>query len=353
MAEPTRTPSTSAPALGGGANESATVGRRPWFGIRRPVGPVAAIVLACLCIACCLGLWWLATRGEVEQRWISPAALPSPAETFSSFPSLWNDRALAQNIWVTLRRVALGFALAAVVGIPVGIVAGCYPAAQAFLTPVVLFGRNIPIAALIPLTYFLFSINEFQKVMFIFLACVAFVISDTAASIRDVGQQYVDTAYTLGAKRWQVISKVLVPLGLPAVFDSLRILFGLAFGYIMLAETIRIGNEAPGVGNLILTSQRIGPRAHIILIILIIPVVALVIDRLLFWCQRQLFPYRFGGAGLLLQVWQGSTAIWENLKSSVLKPIPPYDRLELPADAKKIVVATPEQIAELRRRWKP
>ena len=72
--------------------------------------------------------------------------------------------------------------------------------------------------------------------MFIFIACVAFVISDTARAIADVGSHYIDTAYTLGASRWQMILKVLVPLAMPSVFNSLRLLFGLAFGYIMLAE---------------------------------------------------------------------------------------------------------------------
>ncbi len=238
-----------------------TVGHRPWFAIRRPVGPVTNIGLGLFCLLVCFGLWWVSTRGEVEQRWISPAALPSPVETFSSFPSLWKQRLLLANTFVTLRRVALGFALAAAIGIPLGVLAGCFPAAQSFLQPLILFGRNIPIAALIPLTFFFFGINDFQKVMFIFLACVAFVVADTAASVRDVGQQYIDTAYTLGAKRWPVIAKVLVPLSMPTVFDSMRILFGLAFGYIMLAETIKLGNEQGGLGNLILTSQRIGPRA--------------------------------------------------------------------------------------------
>ena len=99
--------------------------------------------------------------------------------------------------------------------------------------------------------------------MFIFIACVAFIISDTARAIGDVGSHYVDTAYTLGASRWQVIMKVLVPLAMPSVFNSLRLLFGLAFGYIMLAESIKLGDEAGGLGDIINTSQRRGPREHI------------------------------------------------------------------------------------------
>ena len=72
-----------------------------------------------------------------------------------------------------------------------------------------------------------------RESMFIFIASVAFIVSDTARAIGDVRESYVDSAYTLGARRWQTIMKVLVPLALPSVFNSLRLLFGLAFGYIM------------------------------------------------------------------------------------------------------------------------
>jgi hypothetical protein len=96
-----------------------------------------------------------------------------------------------------------------------------------------------------------------------------------------------------------VILKVLVPLAMPSIFNSLRLLFGLAFGYIMLVEFVKLGGEVGGIGDIIIVSQRRGPREHIILLLMIIPVVALAIDRLLFWIQKELFPYRYGGIGLL------------------------------------------------------
>jgi NitT/TauT family transport system permease protein len=190
----------------------------------------------------------------------------------------------------------------------------------------VIFGRNIPIAALVGLTFVFFGIGESQKVMFIFLACVAFIVADTTTSILDVGQEYVDTAYTLGASRWQAIIKVLVPLAMPAVFNSLRLLFGLAFGYVMLAELVRMGNEAGGLGNIINVSMRQGPREHVYLIVLIIPLVALALDRVLYIVQRQLFPHRYGGAGLLNQVLREVLAGWDACKGLVRKPRPPFDQ---------------------------
>lgn len=323
--QPLSTPAATISSMPAPSPEPAP-GRR--VALRGEISSWRAIVCSALCLALCFGAWWFVTRGATsEERIISATALPSPGETFRSFPSLWFDRALTRNVLVTLKRVSLGFALASVVGIPLGVLAGCFPAVRAFLAPLVIFGRNIPIAALIGLTFLFFGIGETQKVMFIFLACVAFVLADTTTSILDVGQEYVDTAYTLGASRWQAIIKVLVPLSMPAVFNSLRLLFGLAFGYVMLAELVRFGDEAGGLGNLINVSLRRGPREHVYLIVLIIPLVALAIDRLLYVVQRQLFPHRYGGAGLLNQGLGEALAAWDSFKGLIFKPQPPYDQL--------------------------
>ncbi len=302
------------------------------FALRKDVALWQAVVFGLLCIALCFVAWWLVTRGEPEERILPPQkGLPSPAETFDSFESLWYERALTRNTLVTLRRVALGFGLAGAIGIPLGVLCGCFPRVNAFFLPLTIFGRNIPVAALVGLTFSLFGIDEFQKVMFIFIACVAFIISDTARAVMDVGSQYVDTAYTLGAGRWQIIMKVLVPLAMPAVFNSLRLLFGLAFGYIMLSELVVVG-EVGGLGNIINVSMRRGPKEHIILVLLIIPIVALVIDRLLFWIQKELFPHRYGGVGILNACMRAVLHGWEDLKGLFWKPSAAID---LTLDTKK------------------
>ncbi|MEX0702726.1 MAG: ABC transporter permease [Planctomycetales bacterium] len=298
---------------------------RRWLAIRGPIPQWQAVLFGIACVAVCLGAWWLVTRGAGEERILSPVLLPSPEETFASFRSLWFDRALMRNLLITLQRVTLGFLLAVAVGVPFGVLAGCFTRLQAFLAPVIMFGRNIPIAALIPITFFAFGIGETQKVMFIFFASVAFVTADAARAVMNVGQEFIDTAYTLGANRRQVILQVLVPSALPHVFNSLRLLFGLAFGYIMLAELVKFGSEAGGLGHLINTSQHRGPREHIYLVVLIIPLVALVIDRFLFWIQRELFPHRYGGAGVLNMGVRGALHLWDDFKGLIWSAPVPVD----------------------------
>jgi NitT/TauT family transport system permease protein len=244
-----------------------------------------------LFLALLLAAWTLATRGEAERRMISPEVLGSPAEVLRSLPSLWFDRALTRNLAASLWRVLQGFALAALVGVPLGVLAGAFKRIDAFLAPASVFGRNVPISTLVPLTLLWFGTGEGQKIAFIFIACVAFVLFDAARSVSDVPQDYLDTAYTLGANRRQTLLKVLVPLALPDVVNSLRLLFGLAFGYIILAEMIDMN---AGIGKLILASQRRGPREHVYLILAVITITAYGIDRALWALQKRWFPYRYG-----------------------------------------------------------
>jgi NitT/TauT family transport system permease protein len=264
---------------------------RGFFKIRDEPGPLGQAVMALLCIGLIGLLWWIATRGATaEERLVSPAILGSPAEVFGSFKALWFEKALTRNTGASLWRVIQGYGLALAIGIPLGVLAGCFRRIGAFLAPLTIFGTNVPVVALVPLTVLWFGSDEQQKVMFIFIACVAFVIVDATRTIRDVDDKYLDTAYTLGASRAQVIFKVLVPLALPDLFNSMRLLFGLAFGYIIVAEMV---NQTSGLGALILSAQRIGPRSHVYLILLVIALVAYVLDRLLYWVGTLLFPYRF------------------------------------------------------------
>jgi NitT/TauT family transport system permease protein len=262
-----------------------------------------------------LGAWWFVTRGESEERIISRLALTSPAETFAAFPELWSKNDLLGNTLTTLRRLVLGFGLAALIGVPLGVLCSCFPRLYAFLAPLTIFGRNIPVAALIPLLFLMVHGVELEKIIFIFVACVAFVIADTARAVADVGSSYIDTAYTLGASRRQVILKVLVPLAMPGIFNSLRLLFGIAFGYIMLSEVVVEPKHDPGLGGLINEFQRLEQVEKILLLLIVIPIIALVLDRAIYWVQCQLFPYRYGGSGYLHMGVRALLHGWEDVKA--------------------------------------
>lgn len=260
------------------------------FKLRQPTSIPRRVIAGGLCLFLIMLSWHLLTRGSVENRVLPMVS--SPAETMNSFHQLWFDRELSRNTVVSLWRIMKGFGLATLLGVPIGIICGTWPIVNAFLAPVTVFGKNVPMSAMVPLTMIWFGTDEKQKVMFIFMACVAFIILDSARAIKEVHEQYVQSALTLGASKSQVTLKVLIPLALPDIYGSLRLLFGLAFGYIILAEIVQGAESVGGLGKLIENSQRIGPREHIYIILIVISLIAYLLDRILQFVQSKLFAYR-------------------------------------------------------------
>ncbi len=259
-----------------------------WKTLRADPPAYVRLVLGVGVIALLIFGWWIVTHGEPTERIISPSKLPSPGEVFGSLGKLL-DRHLGGAIADTLERVFLGVLLAALIGVIVGVIAGANRGIGSAVAPVLIFLRSVPMGALIPLTLMLFGVEEKQKVMFIFLAIVPFVFSDTVKAISIVPERYVETAQTLGASNFQIIRKVLVPLALPDIITSIRFQIGLALGYIVLAEAI---NTPTGLGTLISTSERQGISEHVYLLLFVIALIAFTLDLVLRTLQRGVFPWR-------------------------------------------------------------
>ena len=271
--------------------------RQSIFALRAAPSPVTGRLIGLASVALLIAVWYLVTLGAPEARLVSPTILPTPGEVVRRLLALITGSSgeagsLALNTAASLRRVLAGFGLAILVGVPLGILAGVSGPVRAALAPHALFLRNIPLAALIPLTMVAFGIDEQQKTMFIFIAVVPFLLGDTMAAIVRVPERYVETAKTRGASAAQVITKVLIPLAMPAIYGSVRTLFGLAVGYIMLAELV---NADLGLGHMLNVGQRRSDLPTIFATLVVIATLAYVIDRLLQLLQHKIFPYRVAG----------------------------------------------------------
>ncbi len=143
--------------------------------------------------------------------------------------------------------------------------------------PMAVFGAYLPIPALVPLTLSLFGTGEKQKVAFLALAFVIYLLPLIVQAVDDVDDIYLKTAYTLGANTMQTVRKVMLAISWPNIYQALRLGFGIGWSYIILAEMVDIGK---GLGGIIIISQRRGPREHIYLVLLVIVVMAFVTDKL-------------------------------------------------------------------------
>jgi NitT/TauT family transport system permease protein len=287
---PTRTPpARSAPAPAPSKpGTPGTLVPPPWWRTLRADPPVGArIALGVGLVAVVLLVWWLVTRGSATEAIISPSQLPSPGSVARSAPTLRGI--LLDGVIATLERVLLGVVLAAVVGMVLGVLAGAHRGVSAAIAPIVIFLRSIPMGALLPLMIMAFGTEEKEKVMFIFFAIVPFVFSDTVKAVSLVPERYVETAQTLGASRQQILMKVLVPLALPDIITSLRFQFGLALGYVMLAEQL---NAESGLGKMLNVFQTRGKTEEGYALLFVIALLAFAIDLLIRFFQRGVFQWR-------------------------------------------------------------
>jgi NitT/TauT family transport system permease protein len=260
-----------------------------WLRIREELPAWQAWLLGLVPVLLLLLAWFLVTAGAAEERVISPTILPSPAEVVASFPLLWFDRMLTRNLAVSFLRVVEGFVLALVVSFPLGVLMGSFTKVKAAFTPLTIFGAYLPIPTLVPLTLSLFGTGELQKVMFLALGFSIYLVPLFVAAVDAVDDTYLKTAYTLGATKGQAVSRVLLPISWPEIWQAMRLGFGVGWSYILLAEMVDVGR---GIGGIIITSQRRGPREHIYLVLVIIVVVAFLTDKLWAAAGRWLFPYR-------------------------------------------------------------
>lgn len=178
--------------------------------------------------------------------------LPSPVAVAGA---LW-DMALDGSLWVhlgaSLQRVAVGFALACVVGMALGLMCGWWRSVADFVRPVVEALRPIPPLAWIPITILWFGLGDAASYFLVFLGAVfpAFVATYTA--VRGLDRNQMNAALCLGATPWQLFTDVLIPASLPIILPGLRIALGVGWMCVVTAELIA---AQTGLGYLIQQSR--------------------------------------------------------------------------------------------------
>jgi NitT/TauT family transport system permease protein len=260
-----------------------------WLVIREELGFAVRVALGAIPILVLLGAWWRLTYGAPEERVISPLTLPSPVEVVKAIHGLWFEAELSRSLVASAMRVVGGFVAALAIAFPLGVLMGSFSKVRALFEPLMVFGTYLPIPTLVPLTMSLFGIDELQKIMFLAIAFLVFLLPMFVGAISAVDDTYLQTAQTLGASKWQTVRHVLLGVALPRLYDAMRMGFGIGWTYIILAEMVAADR---GLGQIIIVAQRRGPRENIYLVLVVIVLVAFVADKIWAYVGKQLFPYR-------------------------------------------------------------
>ena len=188
-----------------------------------------------------------------------------------------NDKGLGFQLYASLKRVALGYALAAVVGIALGALVGGSTWAMRGLDPVFQVLRTIPPLAWLPLSLAAFRDGEPSAIFVIFITAIWPVIINTAVGIRNIPQDYKNVAQVLRLNPIEYFQKIMLPAAAPYIFTGLRIAIGLSWLAIVAAEML-IGGV--GIGFFIWDAWNSSRISDIILALIYVGAVGFVLDRI-------------------------------------------------------------------------
>jgi NitT/TauT family transport system permease protein len=258
--------------------------------VRADLNQTRALGLTAGFIALVMLAWWFITRGEPGQRMVQPLILPSPREVLSSFVPLHMEQGLVRSAFYSWLRVTAGFGLAALVAVPLGIYMATFPSVAAFFRPLSLAGAYVPIVVFIPLSMTWFGTGEAQKIGFLFIGCFVALLPLMIKDIADVPAAFLDVAVTKGASQWQLVRHVLFPVAQANIWDHLRGVYGVGWGWIIMAEIVVLPEY--GLGGLIGVSERRSHTEAIYAVIIVIVLIAVACDQLWRIGGNLLFPYR-------------------------------------------------------------
>lgn len=208
-----------------------------------------AFVLTLLGPFMLLAMWEIASRAEA----INPLFFPPPTQLWETADQLIASGELWQHVRASLRRILLGFAVAAAPGVALGLMMGLWWPVRALLNPIAAALFAIPKIAILPLVIIIFGIGETSKVAMVAISVIFLVVLSTMSAVMDVDQAYFDVARNAGAGPLETLRTVAFPGALPGIFSGLRIALGFSLLVIVGTEFLAAKN---GIGYLIWNSYQ-------------------------------------------------------------------------------------------------
>jgi NitT/TauT family transport system permease protein len=255
-----------------------------WLSPKDPIPRPLYLSASGLTVAVLLGGWAVLAYGGL----VRGDFLPTPDQVARTAIELARDGSLWEHMLASCFVVMVGFGVASLLAVPLGILMGTFQLVEAVIEPVTDFVRYLPVSAMVPLLILWVGIDYETRVAVIFIGTFfqqLVMVADIAAH---VSRDLLDVSYTLGARRGQVVSRVLVPATLPGVMDTLRITLGWAWTYLVLAELVAANS---GLGYMILTSMRGLFTDRIFVGIMVIGLLGLVSDQAFKYLHRWLLPW--------------------------------------------------------------
>lgn len=219
---------------------------------------------------------------------IPPTFLPTPIAVLQAGITMFAEANLLADVLASSGRVLAGFVVAALIGVPIGLAMGTFYSMDSLFAPIVGMVRYMPVTGFVPLIIIWVGLGETSKILIIMLGVVLYNAIMVADAVKFIPNEMINVAYTLGAKRWDVVWKVIIPATFPSVLDTLRVNISGAWNFLVIAELLAAQN---GLGFKIIQSQRFLQTEKVLFCIVLIGLIGLVIDYVLKWISHQLTPW--------------------------------------------------------------
>jgi NitT/TauT family transport system permease protein len=226
----------------------------------------------------------------------NPIFLPAPDQVaralytgFKTPPRLPTEPWLHESLWHSIQIIFWGFTLSSLVGVPLGILCGAFPVASRLTEPFIEFFRYLPAPAFGALAVAVLGIYDAPKITIIFIGTFFQQVLVVANTTRKLDPALLEAAQTLGATRWQLLMKVIVPGIVVDLYTDMRILLGWAWTYLMVAELV---GTTSGITYFINQQARYRNYPNVYAAIFIIGFIGLFSDVVLAAIGGRLFPWR-------------------------------------------------------------
>jgi NitT/TauT family transport system permease protein len=224
-------------------------------------------------IAILLAAWWLIV---VETHSV---IFPTPWQVVTGTIELIKDGTLWMDIGASLMRVGLGFSLAVLVAVPLGLWLGWVKGAYSTLNPLFQILRPISPIAWIPIAILWFGVGDVSPIFLIFISSVFPMVVQTTAGVHTIERRYLRAAQNFGVSRYTLFRRVVIPAVLPQIIVGMRIGLGVAWLVVVAAEMIALRS---GLGYLIMDSRNAGNRYDLVIAaMIIIGLIGLLLDGMM------------------------------------------------------------------------
>jgi NitT/TauT family transport system permease protein len=262
----------------------ARIRRQRWLEFKRPIPRRATIALGIAVWVLFFALWETA----VVLAWVNATFMPPPHKVLDGLYSLLAQDGLVYDIGVSIYRIAVSFALACAVAVPLGILMGSFRRVEAFVNPLVSAWRYLPAPSFIPLLLMWFGTGDGQKIALLFIGVIWFLITIIMDHVKSVRNELIETSMTLGGNRWQILWTVVIPASMPSIVVAMRQMLAVSWTYRVIAEIVA---ATTGIGAVMMRAKRFLHVDKIMACIIVIGVLGLLFDFLFRLAHRFLFPY--------------------------------------------------------------